>query len=84
MILDGQVFRHAHKTERKNCFASSDAFILLQPKWVTKKFSYEYGKTSYEADDLWWAKLMAELTLKAYHQQYGLQTASCRYFTVII
>jgi nucleoside-diphosphate-sugar epimerase len=25
---------------------------------------------------------MAELTLKAYHQQHELQTASCRYFTV--
>ena len=37
----------------------------------------------YEADDLYgWAKLMAELTLKAYHQQQGIDTASCRYFTV--
>jgi nucleoside-diphosphate-sugar epimerase len=25
---------------------------------------------------------MAELTLKAYHQQHGIGTASCRYFTV--
>jgi nucleoside-diphosphate-sugar epimerase len=29
-----------------------------------------------------WAKLMAEMTLRHYHQQWGLKTASCRYFTV--
>ncbi len=37
----------------------------------------------YEADDLYgWAKLMGEMTLRAYHTQYGLKTASCRFFTV--
>ena len=47
-------------------------------------FLYEdMVKPPYEADDLYgWAKLMAELTLKAYHQQHGISTASCRYFTV--
>ena len=35
------------------------------------------------ADNLYgWAKLMGELTLKAYHDEYGIKTASCRYFTV--
>jgi nucleoside-diphosphate-sugar epimerase len=29
-----------------------------------------------------WAKLMAELTLKAYHREFGMKTVSCRYFTV--
>lgn len=29
-----------------------------------------------------WAKLMAELTLRAYHKEYGMKTAPCRYFTV--
>ena len=44
---------------------------------VTKEvFLYEDMVTPpYEADDLYgWAKLMAELTLKAYHQQHDLQT----------
>jgi nucleoside-diphosphate-sugar epimerase len=37
----------------------------------------------YDADNMYgWAKLMAELTLKAFHKEYGIQTASCRYFTV--
>src|SRR3990167_2068878 len=29
-----------------------------------------------------WAKLMAEMTLKAYHDDWGIKTASCRFFTV--
>ena len=40
-------------------------------------------KPPYDADNMYgWAKLMAELTLKAYHEEYGMKTASCRYFTV--
>jgi len=37
----------------------------------------------YDADNLYgWAKLMAELTLQAYSKEWGMKTASCRYFTV--
>ncbi len=37
----------------------------------------------YDADNTYgWAKLMGELTLKAYHDELGLKSASCRYFTV--
>jgi nucleoside-diphosphate-sugar epimerase len=37
----------------------------------------------YDADNMYgWAKFMAELTLKAYHNEYGLKAVSCRYFTV--
>jgi nucleoside-diphosphate-sugar epimerase len=37
----------------------------------------------YDADHLYgWAKLMGELTLKAYYQERGLRSACCRYFTV--
>ena len=40
-------------------------------------------KPPYDADNMYgWAKLMAELTLKAYHKEYRMKTASCRYFTV--
>lgn len=87
MILDGQVFRHAHRngTERI-VFASSGCVYPTSAQMdVTKEvFLYEDMVTPpYEADDLYgWAKLMAELALKAYHQQHGIGTASCRYFTV--
>jgi len=37
----------------------------------------------FDADNLYgWAKLMAEMTLRAYYQEWGLKAASCRYFTV--
>ena len=87
MILDGQVFRHAHKNgAEKIVFASSGCVYPTSAQMdVTKEvFLYEdMVKPPYEADDLYgWAKLMAELTLKAYHHQHEVKTASCRYFTV--
>ncbi len=40
-------------------------------------------KPPYDSDNLYgWAKLMAELTLKAYSKDWGIKTASCRFFTV--
>jgi nucleoside-diphosphate-sugar epimerase len=37
----------------------------------------------FDADGTYgWAKLMAELTLRAYHRDHGLRSVSCRYFTV--
>jgi nucleoside-diphosphate-sugar epimerase len=37
----------------------------------------------YDADNMYgWAKLMAEMTLKAYTEEAGMRSASCRYFTV--
>lgn len=37
----------------------------------------------YDADNMYgWAKLMGEMTLRAYAQDWGMKTASCRYFTV--
>jgi len=36
----------------------------------------------YDADNMYgYAKLMGELTLKAYSKEWGMKTASCRYFT---
>jgi nucleoside-diphosphate-sugar epimerase len=37
----------------------------------------------YDADNLYgWAKLMGELTLRAWCAEWGMRAASCRYFTV--
>jgi nucleoside-diphosphate-sugar epimerase len=37
----------------------------------------------YDADNMYgWAKLMAEMTLRAYYKDYGMKSANCRYFTV--
>lgn len=37
----------------------------------------------YDADNMYgWAKLMGEMTLRSYHKDWGMKSASCRYFTV--
>jgi nucleoside-diphosphate-sugar epimerase len=37
----------------------------------------------YDADNMYgWAKLMAEMTLRSYHEETGMKAANCRYFTV--
>lgn len=37
----------------------------------------------YDADNMYgWAKLMAEMTLRAYCRDWGIKAASCRFFTV--
>ena len=87
MILDGQVFRYAHRNgAEKIIFASSGCVYPTSAQMDVSKETFLYEdmvKPPYEADDLYgWAKLMAELALKAYHQQHGIGTASCRYFTV--
>lgn len=37
----------------------------------------------YDADNMYgWAKLMGEMTLRSYYKDWGMKSASCRYFTV--
>ena len=87
LFLDGLVFWEAHKAGvEKVVFASSGCvypnFLQSNPDeelYLTE----DLVKPPYDADNMYgWAKLMAELTLKAYHQEYGLKAVSCRYFTV--
>jgi nucleoside-diphosphate-sugar epimerase len=87
LFLDGLVFWEALKAGvEKVVFASSGCvypnFLQSNPNeevYLTE----DLVKPPYDADNMYgWAKLMAELTLKAYHKEYGMKTASCRYFTV--
>jgi nucleoside-diphosphate-sugar epimerase len=87
MILDGTVFRSCHQAGvGKVVFASSGCVYPTSRQMDPREEVYlreDMVKPPYEADDLYgWAKLMAELTLKAYHEQYGMKSAACRYFTV--
>lgn len=87
MILDGLVFRSCHQAGvEKVVFASSGCVYPTSKQMNPEEKVYlreDMVKPPYEADDLYgWAKLMAELTLKAYYEQYGIKSASCRYFTV--
>ena len=85
--LDGLMFRACLREEvEKVVFASSGCiypnYIQTDPKEILYLTEDKAGPP-YDADNLYgWAKLMAEMTLQAYHSDYGLKAASCRYFTV--
>ena len=95
MVLDGTVFYSAFRAGvERICFASSacvyptnlqdqvkvekEGTIYLREEWADPFVpgralaDREYG----------WAKLMGEMTLRAYHRQYGLKCVPCRLHTV--
>ncbi len=87
LFLDGLVFYEAKRAGvEKIVFASSGCVYPNYLQGDINKEIYlteDLVKPPYDADNIYgWAKLMAELTLKAYHKEYGIKTASCRYFTV--
>lgn len=87
LILDGLVFKTCHEQGvEKVVFASSGCvypnFKQTDPREILYLTEDMVGPP-YDADNLYgWAKLMGELTLQAYRAQFGLKSASCRYFTV--
>ena len=86
LMLDGMVFRACHKAEvEKIVYASSGCVYpnLLQtdPKEMVYLSEAKVGPP-YDADNLYgWAKLMGEMTLRAYYTDWGVKSVSCRYFT---
>ena len=87
LILDGQLFKVCHETGvEKVVFASSGCVYPNYKQMNTREEIYlteDQVGPPYDADNTYgWAKLMAELTLKAYYQQRGMKSASCRFFTV--
>ena len=85
--LDGLLFRACLQANvEKVVFASSGC---VYPNYIQNDvneilyLSEEKAGPPYDADHMYgWAKLMAEMTLQAYHRDYGMKAASCRYFTV--
>ena len=87
LLLDGLVFLEALRAGvDKVVFASSGCVYpnaLQADPGETLYLTEGLVQPPYDADNLYgWAKLMAELTLTAYHREHGLGAASCRYFTV--
>lgn len=87
LYLDGQVFWQALKAKvQKVIYASSGCVYPNYLQNDPNKEVYlteDMVKPPYDADNMYgWAKLMAELTLKAYYKEYGLRSCSLRYFTV--
>ena len=87
LFLDGLVFAEAVKAGvEKVTFASSGCVYPNHVQADDNKELYlteDMVKPPHDADNMYgWAKLMGELTLRAYHREHGLKAASCRYFTV--
>lgn len=87
LAMDGMLIHAAHEANvGKFVFASSGC---VYPNFLQSDVTQELYLTEdkvgppFDADNLYgWAKLMAEMTLKAYHQDFGMKSASCRFFTV--
>jgi nucleoside-diphosphate-sugar epimerase len=87
LMLDGMLISAAYRAGvERFCFASSGC---VYPNFIQQDVSRELYLTEemvgppYDADNMYgWAKLMTEMTLQAYHRDYGMKTSSCRFFTV--
>jgi len=87
LLLDGLVFAEALRAGvEKVVFASSGCVYPNSLQADVKKEIYlteDLVTPPYDADNMYgWAKLMGELTLRAYCRERGLKAVSCRYFTV--
>lgn len=87
LALDGNLFSACYNAGvGKVVYASSGCvypnFLQTDPSEMIYLTEEKVGPP-YDADNMYgWAKLMAELTLKAYYDDWGMKAASCRYFTV--
>lgn len=87
LLLDGLVFKACLDAGvEKIVYASSGCVYPNHLQTNPDEVLYlteEMAGPPYDADNMYgWAKLMAEMTLRAYHRDRGLKSASLRYFTV--
>ena len=87
MTLDGIVFDACRQAKvDKVVYASSGCVypnFLQQDNREELYLTEEKVGPPYDADNMYgWAKLMGEMTLKAFYRDLGMKSASCRYFTV--
>lgn len=90
MILDQLVFQEAHNAGvDRLCFASS---ACVYPSYLQEETGSSYLLKEEDANpfvrdkafadlEYGWAKLMGEMALKAYHEEYGMKTSAVRIFT---
>jgi nucleoside-diphosphate-sugar epimerase len=87
LLLDGLVFRACYQAKvDKVVYASSGCVYPNYRQTDPDKILYlteNMVGPPYDADNMYgWAKLMGEMTLQAYYRDWGMKSASCRYFTV--
>lgn len=90
MAIDQTVFEESWKAGvNRICFASS---ACVYPSYLQEETGSSYLLKEEDADpfvrdramadlEYGWAKLMGEMTLRAYHRQHGMKTSSARIFT---
>ena len=86
LALDGLVFRACYENGvDKVVFASTGCVYpteLQQDPNVEVRLVESMVTPPYSADNIYgWSKLMAELTLQAYHKEHGMKSTICRHFT---
>ncbi|HEV8722540.1 MAG TPA: NAD-dependent epimerase/dehydratase family protein [Candidatus Binatia bacterium] len=92
LVLDGIVFDEAWRAKvDRVCFASSACVypVHLQARpaagntiYLKEEWADPFKDGCAAADgEYGWAKLMGEMTLRAYRKQYGMKSVSCRLFT---
>ena len=88
LALDGNVFLACRAAGvEKVVYASSGCvypnFVQSDPTEEIYLHEELADEPPFDADNMYgYAKLMGELSLKAYAREWGLKAASCRYFTV--
>ena len=87
MMLDGMLFRAARDFGvEKLVYASSGCVYPNHLQGDPNEILYlteDMVGPPYDADNMYgWAKLMGEMSLRAYYKDWGMKSASCRYFTV--
>lgn len=87
LAMDGLLFLACYQAGvEKVVYASSGC---VYPNYLQTDPNQELYLTEdmvgppYDADNTYgWAKLMGEITLRAYYKDWGMKSVSCRYFTV--
>jgi len=87
LALDGMLFRACHTAGvGKVVYASSGCVYPNHFQGDPNEILYlteDMVGPPYDADNMYgWAKLMGEMSLRAYYKDWGMKSASCRYFTV--
>lgn len=87
LALDGALIKAAFdEGVEKFVFASSGCVYPIDKQQDVEEELYlseEMVGPPFQADGMYgWAKLMTEMTLRAYYQDFGFRSASCRFFTV--
>ena len=87
LAMDGMLFKAAYEAGvEKVVFASSGCVYPNHLQTDTKEILYlteDMVGPPYDADNMYgWAKLMAEMTLRSYYKDFGMKSASLRFFTV--